>query len=276
MTRPTDPHLSALAHTLREVARNAVMPHFLKTAGNRKSDGSVLTEADLAAQAQLAQRLPKILAGPVLGEEMPQSAQAALWQTGSTGLWCIDPIDGTSNFANGIPFFGLSAAYMENGETRLGAVYNPASDECFLAARGAGAWLNDTPLPLREPAADLAHAIAGVDPKRLPLHLREALAGAAPFDSQRNFGASALEWCFVAAGRLDVYVHGGQMLWDYAAGQLILEEAGGAHTTLEGRPAPVHPGLKRSVVAGTNAALLRAWHGWLRPHLETSPQRTHG
>lgn len=262
--------LAALADTLRDVAGRAVMPHFLKAASNRKSDGSVLTEADLAAQALLAERLPKILAGPVLGEEMPPEEQAALWQRGRTGLWCIDPIDGTSNFANGIPFFGLSAAYMEDGEARLGAVYNPASDECFLAARGAGAWLNDTPLPLREPAADLAHAIAGVDPKRLPRGLREALAGTAPFHSLRNFGASALEWCFVAAGRLDVYVHGGQMLWDYAAGRLILEEAGGAHATLDDTPAPVHPGIKRSVVAGANAALLAAWQDWLRSHAAAS------
>ncbi len=262
--------LAALADTLRDVAQRAVMPHFLKTAGNRKSDGSVLTEADLAAQALLLGRLPKILAAPVLGEEMPPAQQDALWRSGRAGLWCIDPIDGTSNFANGIPFFALSAAYMEDGEARLGAVYNPASDECFLAARGAGAWLNHTPLPLREPAADLAHAIAGVDPKRLPLRLREALAGAAPCHSQRNFGASALEWCFVAAGRLDVYVHGGQMLWDYAAGRLVLEEAGGAHTTLEGAPGPDHPGAKRSVVAGANAALLDDWQDWLRSHAAAS------
>lgn len=262
MSAPDAP-LAALLATLHEVAREAVMPRFLNATRNRKPDGSLLTEADLAAQAMLQERLPRIIDCPVLGEEMPRAQQDHLWHAGRAGLWCIDPIDGTSNFANGIPCFAISAAYLENGETLLGAVFNPAADECYAAQRGAGAWLNGVPLPLRAPAGALSGAIAGVDFKRLPPYLRAALVSAPPYHSQRNFGASALEWCYVAAGRLDVYLHGGQMLWDFAAGRLILAEAGGAFATLEDASPMVHPGAKTSVVAAADAALLAAWQDWL-------------
>ncbi len=142
--------------------------------------------------------------------------------------------------------------------------YNPASDEAFYAEPGAGSWLNGIRLPLRSAPARLAECIAGVDFKRVPKALADRLATRPPYYSQRNFGSSAIEWCFVAAGRLDVYLHGGQMLWDYAAGRLILEEAGGAACTLTQDDFDSGDVWKRSVLAAGNPALLAAWRDWIR------------
>jgi 3'(2'), 5'-bisphosphate nucleotidase/myo-inositol-1(or 4)-monophosphatase len=85
-----------------------------------------------------------------------------------------------------------------------------------------------------------------------------------PYYSQRNFGSSALEWCFVAAGRLDVYLHGGQMLWDYAAGRLILAEAGGVAEALDGGVLMSGPAIKRGVIAATSPALFTEWSAWVK------------
>ena len=177
----------------------------------------------------------------------------------------IDPIDGTTNFANGIPFFGVAVAYLVSHKTQIGVVYNPVTDEAFYAARGAGAWLNDVSLPLRSPAGHLREAVAGVDFKRISHHLGDELAVRPPYYSQRNFGSSALEWCYVAAGRLDVYIHGGQMLWDYAAGRLILEEAG-SYSSIGGTPLTAGPAIKRSVIAAASPALFEQWRTWLHAH----------
>ncbi|MDY0011603.1 MAG: inositol monophosphatase [Rhodocyclaceae bacterium] len=256
----------ALESMVREIAREVILPRYLKTARNHKDDGSLFTEADMEAQRRLVEALPALAPGAVLGEEMLPAEQARLWQGGRGGLWCIDPIDGTTNFANGIPFFAVSVAYLVDHEPRFGVVYNPITDESFYAARGAGAYLNGAELPLRRPAPHLAEAVAGVDFKRISHHLGDELAVRPPYYSQRNFGSSALEWCFVAAGRLDVYLHGGQMLWDYAAGHLILEEAGGASAALDGGTLPAGPALKRGVIAAASPGLFKEWRAWLQAH----------
>ncbi|MEW5890168.1 MAG: inositol monophosphatase family protein [Pseudomonadota bacterium] len=256
----------ALEAAVRETAQAVIMPRHLMAVRERKADGSLLTEADVAAQAALSARLRELADRPVLGEEMAAEEQARLWREGADGLWCIDPIDGTTNFINGIPFFGVSVAYMTGGEPEIGVVYNPVTDESFCAARGVGAWLNGLELPLRRAAATLEEAVAGVDFKRITHRLGDELAVRPPYHSQRNFGSSALEWCFVAAGRLDVYLHGGQRLWDYAAGKLILAEAGGEFSTLDGAPLTGGPAIKRSVLAAANPSLYTAWRDWVRAH----------
>ena len=256
----------ALESLVREVARDVILPRYLKTARNRKHDGSLFTEADLESQHRFCQELPKLLPGAVLGEEMSHEEQARVWHHGSPGLWCIDPIDGTTNFANGIPFFAVSIAYIVEQEPRFGVVYNPVTDESFYAAKGAGAFLNGTELPLRQPASQLGDAVAGIDFKRISNHLGDELAVRPPYYSQRNFGSSALEWCFVAAGRLDVYLHGGQMLWDYAAGHLILSEAGGQASALDGSSLMAGPAVKRGVIAAASPSLLAKWRNWVSAH----------
>ena len=256
----------ALESVVRDIAREEILPRYLKTARNRKSDGSLFTEADLESQHKLVEALPRLAPGPVLGEEMNPEEQARVWKDGRKGLWCIDPIDGTTNFANGIPFFCVSVAYLVDHEPRFGVVYNPVTDESFYAARGAGAFLNGAELPLRAPANELRDAVAGVDFKRISHHLGDELAVRPPYYSQRNFGSSALEWCFVAAGRLDVYIHGGQMLWDYAAGRLILAEAGGEAVSLDGGTLSAGPAVKRGVIAAASPSLFAEWQRWLRAH----------
>ncbi|GAB4060580.1 inositol monophosphatase [Uliginosibacterium sediminicola] len=263
---PSLNHARALESIVRDVARQTVLPRFMKSVRQHKSDGSSVTQVDLACQKALIERLPELQVSPFIGEEMSPRQHRSCWQDGAEGLWCIDPIDGTTNFANGIPFFAISVAWLVGGEPQYGVVYNPITDEAFYASKGHGAWLNGTPLPLRQPARSLSSAVAGIDLKRLPDTLLTALVREKPYYSQRNFGSSALEWCFVAAGRLDVYIHGGQAIWDFAAGRLILAEAGGCASDLAGQPVKSEPIGKQVVVLGANASLHSQWLDWLKAH----------
>jgi len=256
----------ALESLVREIAREVILPRYLKSARNHKADGSLFTEADLESQRRFEEELPKLIPGAVLGEEMSREEQARLWAANKKGLWCIDPIDGTTNFANGIPFFAVSIAYLVNHEPHFGVVYNPVTDESFYAAKGAGAFLNGHELPLRPATERLKDAVAGIDFKRISHHLGDELAVRPPYYSQRNFGSSALEWCFVAAGRLDVYLHGGQMLWDYAAGALILNEAGGQAAALDGGSLMAGPPDTRGVIAAATPTLFTEWRNWVSGH----------
>lgn len=258
--------LNRLAELVREVAQTAVMPRFLNTAVSTKSDGTRLTEADLHAQALFAERLPQIINCPMLGEEMSADEQHAIWQHAATGLWVVDPIDGTNNFINGLPHFALSVAYIRHGRAQLGAIFHPMMREMFTAERGRGAWLNGRPLPLRHAPKKLNESIAGVEVKYLRSgKLASRMQTLHPFGSQRSMGSSTLDWCYLAAGRYDLYLHGGQKLWDYAAGALIYEEAGGRLATLEGDDfwSGEHV-FKRSVIAGLQSDLFERWLAWIR------------
>jgi len=256
--------LKAVVAAVKLVAAEEVMPRYLKVAHQRKSDGSLCTEADIAAQAALTRKLQAILNVPVLGEEMPTVEQHAVWQSANDGLWCIDPIDGTSNFVRGLPYFAVSVALLREGKSQLGVVYDPVADEMFAAESGKGAFLNGEPLVKREAAGSLQHALANVDLKRLGASLVTQLASHPPYSSQRNFGASALDWCYTAAGRYDVYLHGGQKLWDYAAGQLILLEAGGQACCVESDDFGQGDIWQRSVIAASDKTLFDEWKNWIR------------
>lgn len=258
------PNPDALCGLVREAAREELLPRFTRVAQEHKADGSILTEADLAIDARLRAALADQWPGiAFLSEEMDASEQAALLQAPDRPLWCLDPLDGTSNFAAGIPFFGVSLALLHAGQPQLGVIYDPVRDECFSVRRGAGARLNGT--ALRTPPIDLElrRCIALIDFKRLAPDLRRRLLEAPPYHSQRNFGSCALEWAWLAAGRGHVYLHGGQKLWDFAAGCLLLEEAGGASFTLAGETV-FRPALSpRSVAASPDPALARDWLDWL-------------
>lgn len=258
------PTVRAVVAAVREISREVIMARYLTVVREHKADGGLFTEVDIASQEALASSLARIIDCPVLGEEMGSSEHLDLWQRGENGLWCVDPIDGTTNFINGIPFFAVSVAHLVRGTSRLAVVYNPATDEAFYAEAGCGAWLNGIALPLRRPARRLGECVAGVDLKRLPKALADRIALRPPFYSQRNFGCSALEWAYTAAGRLDLYLHGGQMLWDYAAGRLILEEAGGRFCTLSHDDFDGDNLWKRSVIAASDEPLFVAWCDWVR------------
>ena len=147
--------LAATLDVVRRVAQTEVMPRFLKVAFARKHDGTVVTEADIASQAALTRELRRVIDVPVLGEEMSAEQQQHYWEQGADGIWCVDPIDGTTNFVHGVPHFAVSVAYMRRGRPELGVIYNPALDEMYYAQLGQGAYLNGERLPLKSYAPPL-------------------------------------------------------------------------------------------------------------------------
>lgn len=248
--------LQTLEQLIKQHAAEQIMPRYNKVAYSLKKDGSLVTEADSAMQiammASLQQHWPETI---VLGEEMTAEEQQSLLDSDTSDLWVLDPLDGTSNFAAGIPIFSVSVALIRNNQVVLGVIYDPNRDEIFSAIKGEGAWLNGRPLECSTERTELKQCIAQVDFKRLQPQMRVCLAKDHPYASQRNFGSGALDWCWLAAARSQLYVHGGQKLWDYAAGQLILEEAGGIARTFEGEAVFQKKLQPRPVIAAANQSL---------------------
>lgn len=240
-----------------------LLPRYRAVRREYKSDGSIVTKADLIMQQRLTEALadayPDIA---FLGEEMSVAEQEKLLKS-DQALWCVDPIDGTSNFAAGLPFFCVSIALIVQQQIILGLVYDPIREECFTAQITQGAYLNGQPLQAVPQHLDLRKSIALIDFKRLPTKLSTQLLTHRAYSSQRNLGAIALEMCWIAAGRCHIYLHGRQQLWDYAAAQLILTEAGAQVSTLEGQPLyDGHLEIK-STIAATDQALFEQWSHYL-------------
>ncbi|MBK1717628.1 inositol monophosphatase family protein [Thiocystis violacea] len=252
-----------MARLLRETAAKFVMPGWHQVRARHKADGSFVTETDIASQRHIAESLGRAFPDiPLLGEEMTPDEQARLINESERGLWVLDPLDGTSNYAGGFPAFSISLALIEKGQPVLGAILDPVRDECFTAARGRGACLNEAPIRPFAPNPALRDCLAVIDFKRLPPDTLAKLLGKPCFASQRNLGSVALEWCWLAAGRFQLYLHGGQKLWDYAAGRLIAEEAGAAARHLTPDRLTPSPGLSldsRLAIAAANEELLHAW-----------------
>ena len=255
-----EPRLEELTPLVSSLARQEILPRFVNVRAETKSDGSLLTEADSAMQAALihalTEKYPDI---KVLGEEMDPDQQQALLDEGGA-IWCVDPLDGTTNFASGMPIFSVSVALIEHGKPLLGVVYDPVRDECFSAVAGKGAWLNGLPLHVSPWTRGLSDAVAVVDFKRLHRELAMEMASNPPYRSQRNLGTCALEWAWMAAGRFQLYMHGGQKLWDHAAGALIAREAGVQVLTPEGEPVLADKLAPCPVLAATDMVLWVLWH----------------
>jgi len=257
-----------LCELIKESAKRELLPRFRQVASRRKTDGSLVTESDLAVQQHIKESLlaeyPQI---PLLGEEMSGDEQLGILRHAPTGYWCLDPLDGTSNYVAGMPCFAISLAYILDGEVSIGIIYDPLRDECFHALAGEGAWLNGERLQLTSSVSGLDECLAMIDFKRLAPKLASRLATEPPYRSQRSIGSVALDWCWLAAGRVELYLHGGAKLWDYAAGSLIHREAGGALKLTGGHvslPAEGPLGLRpRMAIAAANESLLRDWLGWL-------------
>lgn len=256
--------IDLLKQIIVAAADQELLPRFTATERCEKQDGSVITEADTAMQTRLrvdlAAHWPDI---PLLGEEMEETVQQRLLRDDAAALWCVDPLDGTSNFAAGIPFFSVSVALLSNGRPVLGVVYDPVRRECFWAVEGKGAWCNDTHLSSRGLGLSLAQTVALIDFKRLDGVLARRLAELPPYSSQRSFGSVALDWCWIAAGRGHIYLHGKQRIWDYAAGSVILAEAGGHAATLSGEAVFKADIAPRSAVAALDEKLFQEWCTWL-------------
>jgi len=184
---------------------------------------------------------------------------AVVGEEGTTGdpgtehVWYVDPLDGTTNFAHGLPFFCVSVALRSRGQTVAGAVYDPARDEMFAASLGGGATVSGLPLRVSGIARlDRALVVAqaqSVDEGEIRAYaalvrrLMQAAGGV------RSLGSPALTLCAIAAGRLEAYCEYAMDAWDIAAGQLILQEAGGTLTTFSGA---AHTTAERADVAASN------------------------
>jgi len=256
--------IEQLTEIVISVSNTELLPHFNSVTRNYKADGSIVTEADLIMQdcltKALQQAYPEI---ELLGEEMPAEQQQALLSSGKP-LWCLDPIDGTSNFAAGVPYFSVSLALIENGQVTFGLVYDPVRNECFTAQIGQGAKLNNQELTSVPGNLTLKQTIALIDFKRLSPKLATQLVTDIPYGSQRSLGSIALELCWIAAGRGHIYLHGKQQLWDYAAAQLILSEAGGYACTLEGDILFNNQLAPCSTIAALDMQIFKDWCDYLR------------
>lgn len=257
------PQLDDLIPIIIRIVDAQLLPRFTHVSASTKTDGSVVTEADLVTQGALTTALEKAWPEiPLLGEEMTEEEQQQLLLNADY-LWCLDPLDGTTNFAAGVPIFCTSLALLHKGRAILGIIYDPIKKECFAAESGNGASLNGEPLVLDSIGTELAESVAAVDLKRLDTGLASRVATEQPFRSQRNFGSGALDWAWLASGRVQLYLHGGQKLWDYMAGHLIFTEAGGYCSDLNGAAVPSQRLIARSVVAGTNKPLFEQWQAWI-------------
>ncbi len=169
--------------------------------------------------------------------------------------WYIDPLDGTTNYAHNVPIFSTSIAYAADGKVQLGVVYDPMRDECFSAERGCGAWLNGERIHVSAPT-DLLHSllVTGFSYHSYEDH-RNNLTAFVHFhqisQGVRRLGSAALDLCSVAAGRFEGYWEQIINAYDIAAGALIVQEAGGVVTKLDGSDDYLKPPL--SLLAGNPA-----------------------
>ncbi len=152
--------------------------------------------------------------------------------------WIVDPLDGTTNFLHGIPHFAISVGLERDGEMVAGVIYNPASNDLFTTEKGKGSYLNDRRLRVanRRTLGDSV-VVTGIPHRGRPGHkafLAECEAAMRETAGVRRFGAAALDLAWVAAGRFDAYWERNLKSWDIAAGLLMVREAGGIVTDLEG------------------------------------------
>ncbi|HEX4091554.1 MAG TPA: inositol monophosphatase [Trebonia sp.] len=216
--------------------------------GYKDARANLVTAADRDAQravtAMILATFPRHL---VNGEE------GTAGSPGADHVWYVDPLDGTTNYAHGIPFFCVSVALRAYGRTVAGAVYDPLHDELYAAGAEGGATLNGRPLRV-SPVDRLDRALVvaqaqTVDPGEIRAYARLVERLMTVTGGVRSLGSPALTLCAVAAGRLEAYCEYAMDAWDIAAGQLILEQAGGRLTLFDGRP---HESADRADVVASN------------------------
>ena len=192
-----------------------------------KSAFNLVTEADKASEAEVIQTIREVFPKhKILGEE-----SGALDAESADHRWIIDPLDGTTNFAHGYPFFCVSIAYEEKGEVVFGLVFNPVNNERFQAEKGAGAFLNGQQI-IASSIETLSTSLlaTGFPPdSKTAKHpnMQEFQYMTDRCHGVRRDGSAALDLCFVACGRLDGFWEFKLSAWDVAAGALIVREAGG-------------------------------------------------
>ncbi|HSK99577.1 MAG TPA: inositol monophosphatase family protein [Rubrobacteraceae bacterium] len=214
-----------------------------------KGEVDLVTDVDERAERMIHEMLRGAFPGyGILAEEGGSTAGEG------EARWIVDPLDGTTNFAHGLPIFSVSIALERYGEIVLGVVHDPMARETYVAERGAGATLNGE--PIRTSDTDVlgeALLVTGLPYDRVDMPPALELFGRVAMVSRgmRRLGSAALDLCYVAAGRFDAYFERGIHAWDIAAGSLILEEAGGRVTDYRDRK----PDLEGGEIVASNGPL---------------------
>lgn len=198
-----------------------------------KGPRDLVTEADLASETAIKKHLLSAFPDHEFVSEEGEKAG----RFDGPYCWVVDPLDGTANYVHGIPHYAVSIALLAHGKPIAGVVFDPVSGECFAAQRGQGAWLNGQPLRtsgVRElsqavVAASFAARVSFPSPE-----IDQFVATVQSSQGVRRTGSAALNLCYVAAGRFDAFWALSTKIWDVAAGVLLVEEAGGAVTRLDG------------------------------------------
>jgi myo-inositol-1(or 4)-monophosphatase len=204
-----------------------------------KGEINLVTDVDHESEAYLIGRIREAYPDHgVLSEESPELHSGSLYR------WIIDPLDGTTNYAHGYPCFGVSVAVERQGTVVAGAVYDPLLDESFTAALGGGASRNGKPIAVSETrelrksllATGFAYDVRSSSDNNFDYFRAFVLTGQAI----RRDGSAALDLCYLACGRFDGFWELKLKAWDTAAGLLILHEAGGVSSRLDGGPYDIH------------------------------------
>ena len=223
-----------------------------------KPDGSLVTDADLAIQERMAAEIARAFPDDaIIGEE----GELSTGPRHARYHWVLDPIDGTNNFARGLPGFSISIGVLRDGMPFAGAVYDPITRWLFTASAGRGAWLNDRPLRTsRAPLSD-GSLIAVRTPFEdgLPPFVEEWLRR----HRLRRFGSTALQLCYAAMGGLDLVYDHRSTLWDLAGAAPVVLEAGGVLTLADGAPlfpiaSPRRDSPAVAILAGNSASHAQA------------------
>lgn len=219
-----------------------------------KAHADFVSDVDLSAERAIRDTLlARVPDARILGEEL--SPAAAL---DAPTAFIVDPLDGTTNFLHGYPVYSVSIAAVIGGTLAAGVVVNAASGERFTAALGGGAFRDGTPIAVSS-IDEPARALIGTGfpfktPEQLGQYLRQLDAVSRATAGVRRAGSAALDLCDVACGRFDAFWELTLAPWDFAAGLLIIREAGGCTTTVTGGEVPFTPS---SILAGNPA--MHAW-----------------
>jgi fructose-1,6-bisphosphatase/inositol monophosphatase family enzyme len=263
------PELHAVTALIEQVARTVVMPRFGSlTAGEVEQKSTpgylddLVTIVDREAEASLTEGLCAIVGAEVIGEEAAHERPDALAGLKSAGpLWIVDPLDGTRNFAGGNDAFGTMVAFALDGTVQASWIVLPARGESFAATRGGGSLRNGR--PVRVPAESPAGPLRGTFLTRfMPNDRRDAVRALTGADFiQCGSGAAAVEYTDVLSGRTDFVVYYRLLPWDHGAPALVLTEAGGTVTHLDGRPYTLQSSDQVTIVARTVeiAERVRRW-----------------